>query len=64
MGFVTALAFGAALGGATAEETPRQGLEVGDFFPVRPFPALEDGAPRSVADFRGRRLLLQVFASW
>jgi len=64
MGLVTAIVVGAALGGAAPSGSAREGLEVGDFFPVRPFPALDDGAPRSVADYRGRRLLLQVFASW
>jgi hypothetical protein len=62
---LTALLLGAALNGARARaETPEQGLEVGQLFPLVAFPALEDGSPRSVADFRGRRLLLQVFASW
>lgn len=64
MGLVTAIVVGAALGGGTPAGPAREGLEVGDFFPVRPFPALDGGAPRSVADYRGRRLLLQVFASW
>ena len=63
---VTTLVLGAALGGSAGGgvSPPAQGLEVGQLFPVRPFPALEDGSPRSLADYRGRRVLLQVFASW
>jgi hypothetical protein len=51
-----------ALGGVA--EPPREGLAVGEAFPVLLLPGLEDGAPRSVADWRGRKLLLHVFASW
>jgi len=64
MDIVTALLLGAAVSGGRTAGPLQQGLEVGQFFPVRRFPALEDGSPRSVADYRGRRLLLQVFASW
>ena len=49
---------------AAAAEPPRQGLEVGDAFPTLAFASLEDGSPRTVADYRGRKLLLHVFASW
>jgi len=48
----------------TVAAAPREGLSVGDAFPVRLLPGLEDGEPRSVADYRGRKLLLHVFASW
>ena len=65
MTIVTALVLGAAVsGGGRAADPPEQGLEVGQLFPLRRFPGLEDGSPRSLADFRGRRVLLQVFASW
>jgi hypothetical protein len=39
-------------------------MAVGEAFPVRLLPGLEDGSPHSVADWRGRKLLLHVFASW
>ena len=39
-------------------------LEVGQPFPDLVLPALEDGRPTSLADFRGRKLVLHVFASW
>ena len=40
------------------------GFEVGRPFPAISFPALEDGRPRSIADFRGERVILHIFASW
>jgi len=40
------------------------GLEVGQSFPGIKLPSLEDGRPRSLADFRGQKLVLHVFASW
>ncbi len=43
---------------------PATGFEVGQPFPAIAFPALEDGRPASLADFRGKKLLLHVFASW
>lgn len=39
-------------------------IEVGQPFPEIVLPSLEDGAPMSIADFRGRKVLLHVFASW
>ena len=43
---------------------PATGFEVGQPFPAVALPALEDGRPASLADFRGKKLLLHVFASW
>jgi hypothetical protein len=40
------------------------GFEVGAPFPSIALPALEDGRPRSIADFRGKKVILHVFASW
>ena len=40
------------------------GFEVGQPFPTLAFPALDDGRPRSIADFRGQKVILHVFASW
>lgn len=39
------------------------GIEPGKPFPDRVLPDL-DGLPRSLADFRGKPVLLHVFASW
>ena len=39
-------------------------IEVGRPFPNLTLPALEDGSPASIANFRGKKTLLHVFASW
>jgi hypothetical protein len=36
----------------------------GQPFPDLLLPALEDGRPTSLADFRGQKIVLHVFASW
>jgi len=40
------------------------GFEVGRTFPNWVLPSLEDGQPASLAQFRGQKLILQIFASW
>ncbi len=47
---------------AQAAEPPR--IEVGKAFPAISLPALEDGSPMSIRDFRGEKVVLHVFASW
>ncbi|MCA9297992.1 MAG: hypothetical protein KDA28_02935 [Phycisphaerales bacterium] len=37
---------------------------VGDVFPEIVLPRLADGAPSSVGAYRGRKVLLLVYASW
>jgi len=39
-------------------------LEVGKPFPDLLLPSLDGGAPASVADFRGQKLVLHLWASW
>lgn len=39
-------------------------LLVGEPFPGIVLPSMTDGRPMSLADFRGRKVILQVFASW
>lgn len=39
-------------------------IEVGKPFPAVVLPSLADGRPASIADFRGKKTLLHVFASW
>ena len=60
---LTSLALGSAavLSPAGAAST---GLEVGDRFPELVLPSLDDGRQLSVASFRGRKLVLHVWASW
>jgi hypothetical protein len=43
---------------------PRITLDVGRPFPDLLLPALRDGKPTSLADFRGKKVVLHVFASW
>ena len=39
-------------------------IAVGEPFPMIVLPAADDGRPMSIADYRGRRVVLHVFASW
>ncbi len=39
-------------------------FKVGEPFPTIPLPAADDGRKVSIADFRGQRLIVHVFASW
>ncbi|MFQ5778513.1 MAG: TlpA family protein disulfide reductase [Terriglobia bacterium] len=43
---------------------PPSGFVEGQLFPALVLPSAEDGRPLSLADFRGQKLLLHVFASW
>ena len=36
----------------------------GEAFPVIPMPDSAPGELRSIADFRGEKLMLQIFAGW
>ena len=56
------LAAFALLGLGTRAEPPS--LEVGQPFPDLALPSVSDGTPMSIADFRGRKVVLHVFASW
>ena len=39
-------------------------IGLGKPFPDLVLPAVADGAPRRIADFRGTKLALHLFASW
>ena len=39
-------------------------IEVGEPFPLLQLPRQGDGRPGGVADYRGEKLVLHVFASW
>ncbi len=39
-------------------------LKVGEPFPTLMLPSLEDNRPLSIADFRGEKLILHLWASW
>jgi len=40
------------------------GLKVGEPFPGIVLPTIDDGSAMSLADFRGQKVLLHIFASW
>ncbi len=44
--------------------TPSHNFEVGTPFPTLSFPSLDNGRPASIADFRGQKVILHIFASW
>ena len=39
-------------------------LKVGEPFPGLTLPSLKDDRPLSIADFRGEKLILHIWASW
>lgn len=39
-------------------------FEVGSPFPTVSLPSIEDGGPLSVEKFRGKKLVLHLWASW
>lgn len=40
------------------------GFEVGQVFPDLLLPSLEASRPMSLGEFRGKKLILHIFASW
>ena len=54
MGFLAAAAYG-----SSTEE-----LKSGVPFPRLVLPSIEDGSPMSIADFRGQKVILHIWASW
>ena len=51
-------------GNGTAEAQLAGRIEIGQPFPPLVLPRLNDGSPASLAQFRGRKVMLHVFASW
>ena len=49
---------------ASGKAAAPSGLQVGQPFPRLTLPALEDGQPSSLADFRGEKVILHIWASW
>ncbi len=50
--------------GASDAPTPVDPFAVGQPVPDLVLPAANDGRPRSLAEFRGKKYVLHVFASW
>lgn len=42
----------------------RMPFEAGKPFPALVLPALETGEPASIAEYRGKKIILHIFASW
>ena len=59
--FLGALALSATV---AAQPSLPESIAQGKPFPVVLLPGLADGRPASVADFRGEKVVLHVFASW
>ena len=57
----TSLAMSVATGPAFAAPPD---LSVGNPFPDLVLPSLDGGRAMSIADFRGKKVILHVFASW
>jgi len=75
MKIAAAVALAAALAAPVAQPaTPRpiwarnnplpHGLNRGDAFPTLALPSADDGHPVSIAEFRGKKLIVNIFASW
>ena len=68
---VSVVTFGA---GAAGQPKPKpiwerraplpHGFNVGEAFPTLALPSAADGRPVSLAEFRGRKLIVNIFASW
>ena len=41
-----------------------QGFNAGEAFPTLALPSAADGRPVSLAEFRGKKLIVNIFASW
>ena len=39
-------------------------IKAGEPFPALVLPTMTDGSPASITDFRGKKVVLHVFASW
>ena len=50
--------------GAPSQKSSPAEFHEGQMFPTTVFPSVDDGRPRTVADFRGNKLILHIFASW
>jgi len=47
-----------------AAQEPAARFKVGQPFPDLVLPAVDDGRPMSLAQYRGKKVLLHIFASW
>ena len=59
-----ALAIAVSVAFGTGASAQSMQFEVGQPFPDIVLPSLGDGRRASIADFRGKKVILHVFASW
>ncbi len=45
-------------------QAPSPRFKVGQVFPDLVFPSIDDGRPTSIAAYRGKKVLLHIFAAW
>lgn len=41
-----------------------QGFNVGEAFPTLALPSVANGRPVSLAEYRGKKVIINIFASW
>jgi len=71
---LTAVAITAVAAGKADQSKPKpiwarnaplpRGFNVGEAFPTRALASAADGRPVSVAQFRGKKTIVNIFASW
>jgi len=49
---------------AAPQDHPSSRFKVGQPFPNLVFPSVDNGRPTSIAQYRGKKVLLHIFASW
>ena len=62
LGIVALILLGFMLG--TVTNSNLAAMKIGELFPLVLLPSLEDGEPMSMADFRGTKLMLHIWAAW
>ena len=60
---IALVAFALMVNSASAQ-LPTSGFEVGQAFPDMVLPSLDRGRPASLSQFRGKKVILHIFASW
>jgi hypothetical protein len=64
VGFLVVASSASAQGQGRKPEPLPPGFNPGDAFPTMALPSAVDGRPISLADFRGKKVIVNVFASW
>ncbi len=67
--WLTIFCMAAASGAAAVQTQPApaplpRGFNPGEAFPTKALPSADGGRPISLAEFRGKKVIVNVFASW